>query len=64
MCGLAGIVDPRGTDARALVAMADALAHRGPDGEGYLALGDECRLVAREALLAGDRQHKAVRVSA
>jgi asparagine synthase (glutamine-hydrolysing) len=34
--------------------MADALAHRGPDGEGYLALGDECRLVRREALLAGE----------
>ena len=34
MCGLAGIVDPRGTDARTLVAMGDALAHRGPDGDG------------------------------
>ena len=54
MCGLAGIVDPRGTDARTLVAMGDALAHRGPDGDGYLVLGDECRLVRREALVAGE----------
>ena len=39
VCGLAGIVDARGVDARALVAMTDALAHRGPDGEGYAGLG-------------------------
>ena len=35
MCGLAGIVDMRGIEVGALPAMADALAHRGPDGEGY-----------------------------
>jgi asparagine synthase (glutamine-hydrolysing) len=37
MCGLAGIVDPRAapeTLARLAKAMADALAHRGPDDEG------------------------------
>ena len=33
----------RGVESRALVAMTDALAHRGPDGEGYAALGDEPR---------------------
>jgi asparagine synthase (glutamine-hydrolysing) len=54
MCGLAGIVDPQGTESRALAAMADALAHRGPDGEGYAVLADEAvaRLVTREALSA------------
>jgi asparagine synthase (glutamine-hydrolysing) len=41
VCGLAGIVDPAGVDARALVAMTDALTHRGPDGAGYATLGDE-----------------------
>jgi hypothetical protein len=32
--------------------MGDALAHRGPDREGYLVLRDECWLVEREALVA------------
>jgi asparagine synthase (glutamine-hydrolysing) len=52
VCGLAGIVDARGVEARALVAMTDALAHRGPDGEGYAGLGDEpqARVLTREAL--------------
>ncbi|MFQ5688805.1 MAG: asparagine synthase (glutamine-hydrolyzing) [Gemmatimonadota bacterium] len=31
MCGLAGIVDPRGVDGAAVARMAEALAHRGPD---------------------------------
>lgn len=31
MCGLAGILDPRGVEADAVRAMADAVAHRGPD---------------------------------
>jgi asparagine synthase (glutamine-hydrolysing) len=55
MCGLAGIVDPRGTESRALVAMADALSHRGPDGEGYAVIADEpdARLAGREQLAAG-----------
>jgi asparagine synthase (glutamine-hydrolysing) len=37
MCGIAGIVrfDGAPTDARALRRMAAALAHRGPDGEGF-----------------------------
>lgn len=38
MCGIAGIFDLRGErriDARALKRMTDALAHRGPDGEGF-----------------------------
>jgi asparagine synthase (glutamine-hydrolysing) len=36
MCGLAGIVHPRGVDGGVLQAMASALEHRGPDGEGFL----------------------------
>lgn len=38
MCGIAGIFDMQGAreiDARALRRMTDALAHRGPDGEGF-----------------------------
>ncbi len=31
MCGLAGILDPRGVDAALVRRMADAIAHRGPD---------------------------------
>jgi asparagine synthase (glutamine-hydrolysing) len=59
MCGLAGIVDPRGVDARALAAMTDALVHRGPDGEGYAVVGDEprARLVGREELTSGAPVH-------
>lgn len=37
MCGIAGIIQasPRRYEARHLQAMTDALAHRGPDGEGH-----------------------------
>jgi asparagine synthase (glutamine-hydrolysing) len=38
MCGIAGIFDPepgRPTDQAALRRMTDALAHRGPDGDGF-----------------------------
>jgi asparagine synthase (glutamine-hydrolysing) len=35
MCGIAGIVDPDGVSARVLKQMTDAVAHRGPDGEGF-----------------------------
>lgn len=38
MCGIAGIVDLKGSrevDRAALKRMTDALAHRGPDGEGF-----------------------------
>lgn len=41
MCGFAGFADTRLTydPARVLCAMTDALAHRGPDGEGYFQEG-------------------------
>ena len=38
MCGIAGILDIKGQrqiDRDALTRMTDALAHRGPDGEGF-----------------------------
>ncbi len=40
MCGIAGIIqhDDRPVDVRLLEAMTRALAHRGPDGEGYVLL--------------------------
>ncbi len=40
MCGIAGIVqfDDRSVDPTLLEAMTNALAHRGPDGEGYVLL--------------------------
>ena len=39
MCGIAGIVTADGStpDIRLLQAMTDAIAHRGPDGEGHVA---------------------------
>src|SRR6476620_6742256 len=42
MCGIAGVVHPRGHDASAglLDRMATALAHRGPDGEGRFTRGN------------------------
>jgi asparagine synthase (glutamine-hydrolysing) len=49
MCGIAGIVDPRGVDVTALVAMAGALSHRGPDGEGYALAGDGAMEVTSNA---------------
>ena len=54
MCGLAGIVDRRGVEPRELIAMTDALTHRGPDGEGYAALGAEphARVLTRDQLTA------------
>ena len=36
MCGIAGVISPRGFDPAVLAEMASAIRHRGPDGEGYL----------------------------
>ena len=36
MCGLAGAIGADGVDPSELPGMADAIAHRGPDGRGYL----------------------------
>lgn len=34
MCGIAGIVSKKGVELQQLKQMTDAIAHRGPDGEG------------------------------
>ena len=57
MCGIAGILrlDGGAVDGRDLVVMADTLAHRGPDGEGYALLGgttDGSRFVGRDQVNA------------
>jgi asparagine synthase (glutamine-hydrolysing) len=36
MCGIAGILSRADVDVHALAAMGDAMAHRGPDGAGFL----------------------------
>lgn len=43
MCGIAGVFDfnGRAIDARALLAMSDAQAHRGPDGKGVMFVGHD-----------------------
>ncbi len=44
MCGIAGIFDPRCSDPQSLEAqvrrMSDAIAYRGPDGDGYMSDAD------------------------
>jgi asparagine synthase (glutamine-hydrolysing) len=54
MCGIAGIVSPMGVSARPLAGMADALRHRGPDGEGFAlcSRGGEIRAAASLADVA------------
>ena len=47
MCGIAGIVSPRGVDGRSLAEMAVALRHRGPDGEGFALCSPRGRISAR-----------------
>jgi asparagine synthase (glutamine-hydrolysing) len=46
MCGIAGVFDfnGRAIDARALLAMSDAQAHRGPDGKGVMFVGHDGKL--------------------
>ncbi|MEO5700087.1 MAG: asparagine synthase (glutamine-hydrolyzing) [Casimicrobiaceae bacterium] len=39
MCGIAGFVGRKGEDARVLAAMTGALAHRGPDADGFFVSG-------------------------
>jgi asparagine synthase (glutamine-hydrolysing) len=55
VCGIAGIADPQGPDLAALRRMADALAHRGPDGSGE-ALAGPVGLAARRLAII-DLQH-------
>jgi asparagine synthase (glutamine-hydrolysing) len=39
MCGIGGQIAPGGVSLRRVAAMSDALAHRGPDDEGFVVLG-------------------------
>lgn len=58
MCGIAGMVDPAGTDVEALKALArrmsDTLAHRGPDGSGIWADPDAGVVLAQRRLAVID----------
>lgn len=62
MCGIAGLVqvDDHPVDGRVLEAMTSSLAHRGPDGEGYvlLAPGGEDKPIAITGRLS--RSHRSV----
>ena len=62
MCGIAGIVDFSGKDRgmrKRIRSMADAMAHRGPDDEGYLAFDPTkmkpCVLTGPESRIDGPR---------
>ncbi|HXW77343.1 MAG TPA: hypothetical protein VEJ20_08040, partial [Candidatus Eremiobacteraceae bacterium] len=54
MCGIAGIFDPAGPDLESVRIMTDALAHRGPDGDGFY---------ARDAVALGHRRLKIIDLS-
>jgi asparagine synthase (glutamine-hydrolysing) len=52
MCGIAALLDPAGHDrATAARAMADALVHRGPDGEGFAESGPATLVHRRLAII-------------
>jgi asparagine synthase (glutamine-hydrolysing) len=57
MCGIAGAISPRGVEPSTLAKMADALEHRGPDGEGYLLGPGDGRVarLSREQLVGARR---------
>ncbi len=52
MCGIAGIIqtDPGGYSREQVQKMADALAHRGPDGEGSWCNADNTVLLSHRRL--------------
>jgi asparagine synthase (glutamine-hydrolysing) len=60
MCGIAGILSSSNPDVGTLASMADALVHRGPDGEGFLTsdLRSPLELTRRPRPLTGS--HRAV----
>src|SRR5918995_2438419 len=63
MCGIAGTISSGGVDPSLLIRMADRIAHRGPDGEGYLlaSTGDgRLRRSSREGVADGGRGSAAV----
>ncbi|HEX2440521.1 MAG TPA: asparagine synthase (glutamine-hydrolyzing) [Methylomirabilota bacterium] len=60
MCGITGWIAPRGVDADLLRRMTDAVAHRGPDGEGFYVSPDGVAGLGHRRLaivdVAGGRQ--------
>ncbi len=68
MCGIAGIISPTGAGIERLKKMTDALAHRGPDGEGFwissggsMALGHRRLAIIDTSLAAAQPMHFANR---
>jgi asparagine synthase (glutamine-hydrolysing) len=63
MCGIAGTISSGGVDSSLLIRMADRIAHRGPDGEGYLLGspgGGRLRRNSRQEVADGGRASAAV----
>src|SRR5919107_4173292 len=51
MCGICGIATPGGPDLRAVEAMSEALAHRGPDSAGHVVDGPAALAARRLAII-------------
>src|SRR2546423_7613073 len=62
MCGIAGTISSGGIDPSTLIRMGDRIAHRGPDGEGYLLGSPESRLRRRSRDEIGEADGSAARV--
>jgi len=50
MCGIAGLIAGRPVNRRAVQAMNDLMAHRGPDGEGLWSSDDACIMLGHRRL--------------
>jgi asparagine synthase (glutamine-hydrolysing) len=57
MCGIVGWKSKRNIDKNKIVKMADSIAHRGPDGEGYYYASDNTLALAHKRLSIIDPEH-------
>lgn len=57
MCGIVGWKSKRKIDKNKIVKMADTIAHRGPDGEGYYYSNDNTLALAHKRLSIIDPEH-------
>jgi len=57
MCGIIGWKSKREIDKSKIIKMADAIAHRGPDGEGYYYSNDKTLALAHKRLSIIDPKH-------
>ena len=57
MCGIVGWKSKRKIDKNLIVMMADSIAHRGPDGEGYYYSDDNTLALAHKRLSIIDPEH-------